>query len=90
MDPYTRAYLRGLRIKLDKQLSYKKKGGYEKSQAVSQVNNCGNKFMPENVWCQNTASQIQGEDNNAALSSAQGDQRSGGGTPPDNGGGTGD
>ena len=68
---------------------HKKKGGYEKNQAVSQVNNCGNKFMPENVWCQNTASQIQGEDNSAALSSAQGDQRHGGGYGGDYGGGEG-
>ena len=52
---------------------HKKKGGYEKSQAVSQVNNCGNKFMPENVWCQNTASQTQGEDNSVALRSTQGE-----------------
>jgi hypothetical protein len=50
----------------------KKKGGYEKGQAVSQVNDCGNGELPLNVWCQNTASQIQGEDNSAALSSAQG------------------
>jgi hypothetical protein len=31
---------------------------YKKSQAVSQVNNCGNGESPENVWCHNTASQI--------------------------------
>ena len=55
-----------------------------KSQAVSQVNNCGNKFMPENVWCQNTASQIQGDDNHARLASSQGphedDHGNGGGS----------
>jgi hypothetical protein len=50
----------------------KKKGGYDKSQAVSQVNDCGNGELPINVGCQNTASQIQGDDNSAALSSAQG------------------
>ena len=50
----------------------KKKGGYEKSQAVSQVNDCGNGFYPENVWCQNTASQIQGEDNRTVIASSQG------------------
>jgi hypothetical protein len=49
----------------------KKKGGYEKGQAVSQVNDCGNGKLPLNVGCQNTASQIQGEDNSAALLSAQ-------------------
>jgi hypothetical protein len=43
-----------------------------KSQAVSQANYCGNGELPSNVWCQNTASQIQGEDNEAALSSSQG------------------
>ncbi len=48
-----------------------KKKGYEKSQAVSQVNECGNGFMPYNVGCQNTASQIQGDDNSAALASSQ-------------------
>jgi hypothetical protein len=49
----------------------KKKGGYEKSQAVSQVNDCGNGELPLNIGCQNTASQIQGDDNVAALSSEQ-------------------
>jgi hypothetical protein len=62
---------------------------YEKSQAVSQVNDCGNggedherpngvstmndpiEGGAENVGCQNTASQIQGDDNVAALYSAQ-------------------
>ena len=43
-----------------------------KSQAVSQVNNCGNGEWAENVWCQNTASQIQGDYNDARLSSSQG------------------
>ena len=49
----------------------KKKKGYEKSQAVSQVNDCGNKELPLNVWCQNTASQIQGDENGVALESEQ-------------------
>jgi hypothetical protein len=42
-----------------------------KSQAVAQANECGNGFMSENVGCQNTASQIQGDDNRAALASSQ-------------------
>ena len=50
----------------------KKKGGYEKSQAVSQANECGNGELPSNVWCQNTASQVQGEGNYVATKSAQG------------------
>jgi hypothetical protein len=49
----------------------KKKGGYEKSQAVSQVNDCGNGELPFNIGCQNTASEIQGDDNVAALASEQ-------------------
>ncbi len=49
----------------------KKKKGYEKSQAVSQINDCGNGEIPYNVGCQNTASQIQGDENAAALYSDQ-------------------
>ncbi|MGH9975957.1 MAG: hypothetical protein ACRD8Z_09005 [Nitrososphaeraceae archaeon] len=49
----------------------KKKGGYEKSQAVSQVNECGNGELPLNVFCSNTASQIQGDENAASLASEQ-------------------
>ena len=33
------------------------------NQATSQANACGNGFLPENVGCQNTASQIQGDEN---------------------------
>ena len=36
---------------------------YGKNQAMSQANDCGNGFLPENVGCQNTASQIQGDEN---------------------------
>ena len=36
---------------------------YGKSQATSQAHDCGNGFLPENVGCQNTASQIQGDEN---------------------------
>src|ERR671918_1158937 len=45
---------------------------YEKSQAVSPVNDCGNGELPLNVWCQNTASQIQGKGNYVAPASQQG------------------
>lgn len=44
---------------------------YQKSQAVSQVNDCGNGGWAVNVGCQNTASQIQGDDNSAAQESSQ-------------------
>jgi hypothetical protein len=40
-----------------------KKKHYEKSQALSQANACGNGEMPMNVFCQNLASQIQGDGN---------------------------
>jgi hypothetical protein len=52
----------------DSALATKYKG---KSQAVAQVNECGNGVLSENVGCQNTASQIQGDDNIAALASDQ-------------------
>jgi hypothetical protein len=44
---------------------------YEKSQAVSQVNDCGNGFIPANIGCQNTASQIQGDENVVTLTADQ-------------------
>ena len=47
------------------------KKSYEKNQAVSQANACGNGFMPENVGCQNTASQIQGDENVVATAADQ-------------------
>lgn len=40
-----------------------KKKGYEKSQATSQANACGNGEMPLDVFCQNLNSQIQGDEN---------------------------
>ena len=43
----------------------------DRNQAVSQVNDCGNGELPLNVGCQNTASQIQGDDNSVALASEQ-------------------
>jgi hypothetical protein len=49
----------------------KKKGSYEKSQATSQANYCGNGEWPLNVGCQNTDSQIQGDDNVAVLETEQ-------------------
>ncbi len=43
-----------------------------KSQAAAQSNECGNGVLPEYVYCQNTASQTQGEDNTVGISSNQG------------------
>jgi hypothetical protein len=50
------------------------KKSYEKNQAVSQVNDCGNGKYPMNVGCQNIASQIQGDENGVALSADQSGQ----------------
>ena len=40
---------------------------YEKNQATSQTNACGNGFNPIDVFCQNAASQIQGDENIVTL-----------------------
>jgi hypothetical protein len=48
-----------------------KKKKYGQSHATSQANYCGNDKMPMYVFCQNTGSQVQGEDNAVALSGAQ-------------------
>jgi hypothetical protein len=50
----------------------KDKKGYEKNQAISQANACGNGELPLNVYCQNIGSQIQGDENAVAPSGAQG------------------
>ena len=44
---------------------------YEKNQALSQANACGNGELPTNVFCSNTASQIQGDENAVGATSAQ-------------------
>ena len=43
--------------------SPERRKGYEKSQATSQANACGNGEMPLDVFCQNLNSQIQGDEN---------------------------
>lgn len=44
---------------------------YKKNQATSQTSACGNEFMPINVGCQSTDSEIQGDENSAALTAQQ-------------------
>jgi len=44
---------------------------YKRNQATSQANACGNEFLPTNVGCQNTGSQIQGDENGVALAAQQ-------------------
>ena len=41
--------------------------GYEKSQAVSQANECGNYWFPVNIICSNMNSQAQDDENNVAM-----------------------
>jgi hypothetical protein len=41
------------------------------NQATSQANACGNGFLPENVFCQNIGSQVQGDENAVALDGFQ-------------------
>jgi hypothetical protein len=55
----------------DKNRKHDGKGGYKKTQAVSQVNDCGNGDTPIDVFCQNLASQIQGDGNAAVLDADQ-------------------
>ena len=51
--------------------AFAKKKHYEKNQATSQANACGNGENPINVGCQNTDSQIQGDENQVALAAQQ-------------------
>lgn len=44
---------------------------YEKNQAASGANACGNEELPLNVLCNNMANEIQGDENAVGLSSAQ-------------------
>lgn len=44
---------------------------YKKNQATSQANDCGNEFFPINIGCQNTGSQIQGDENAVAQAAQQ-------------------
>ena len=41
------------------------------NQVNSDVNNCGNGLLPTNIGCQNTGSQIQGDENSVALKAQQ-------------------
>jgi len=45
--------------------------GKEKNQVTSQANACGNGFVSINVGCQNTNSQIQGDENGVAITAQQ-------------------
>jgi hypothetical protein len=55
----------------DSAFADKKRKSYEKNQVIIQTNDCGNGFLPENVLCDNVASQIQGDENAVALDGFQ-------------------
>jgi len=44
---------------------------YDKNQAISQANACGNGELPLNIGCQNVGSQVQGDENSVALAADQ-------------------
>jgi hypothetical protein len=44
---------------------------YNRNQAASAANDCGNGQVPTNIGCQNTDSQIQGDENSVAITSQQ-------------------
>jgi hypothetical protein len=44
---------------------------YSRNQATSSANDCGNGEIPTNIGCQNTDSQIQGDENSVAMTSRQ-------------------
>jgi hypothetical protein len=44
---------------------------YEKNQATSQANACGNGVLPLNVGCQNIGSQVQGDENAVSQAAEQ-------------------
>jgi hypothetical protein len=46
-------------------------GGYERNQATSQANACGNGKLPLNIGCQNVGSQIQGDENAVSAAAEQ-------------------
>jgi hypothetical protein len=56
-------------------------GGYEKSQVISQTNECGNYWFPVNIICSNLNSQIQGDENNVAIATPAPDSNTNYGTP---------
>jgi hypothetical protein len=56
-------------------------GGYEKSQVISQINECGNYWFPVNIICSNLNSQAQGEENDVAMATTTPDSDTNYGTP---------
>ena len=44
---------------------------YEKSQTISQTNECGNYWFPLNVLCSNVGSQAHGDENSVAIAAGK-------------------
>jgi hypothetical protein len=44
---------------------------YEKSQTISQTNDCGNYWFPLNVLCSNVGSQAKGDENSVAIATGE-------------------
>ena len=44
---------------------------YEKSQTISQPNDCGNYWFPLNILCSNAGSQMQGDENSVVIATGQ-------------------
>jgi hypothetical protein len=65
-------------------------GKYGKNQALSQADACGNGELPLNVGCQNTGSEIQGDENGVAMTTQQTFSPISDGNGGGNGGGNGD
>ena len=56
-------------------------GDYEKSQVISQTNECGNYWFPVNIICSNLNSQVQGDENDVAMATTTPDSDTNYGTP---------
>ena len=50
---------------------------YEKSQIISQTNECGNYWFPLNVLCSNVSSQVQGDENSVAVATGHAEGKTG-------------
>ena len=50
---------------------------YEKSEVISQTNECGNYWFPLNVLCSNVSSQVQGDENSVAVATRQAEGKTG-------------
>jgi hypothetical protein len=54
---------------------------YEKSQVISQTNECSNYWFPVNIICSNLNSQTQGDENNVAIAAPAPEADTNYGTP---------